>query len=156
MKYPPPCRDLRPSCVGQKDERVRSEFPQYQTFPCYVPVMVLGSACLSTPWESCQRRQGKGALTVPCQPNDGGDAGAVLTGRHLRSWLPVFVYVVPVTYCAAVFMAGYSLLVEGASIVHPFSVHPPGVLGWLQPQYLPRVLYLGVSSGRHAPNNERA
>ena len=66
-------------------------------------------------------------------------------GRHLRSWLPVFVYVVPVTFCAAVLMAGFALLAEGASLAQPFSsAQPPGVVAWLQPRYLPRVLYLGV------------
>lgn len=149
-----------------------TSLPHSLLFVSFTPVLLAcGAAALGQPTslgEVLGTALGVGGsvlLLMDVPRDDGGDGGVSLAGdaasllaslafigyitagRHLRSWLPVFVYAVPVTYCAAVFMAGYSLLVEGASIVHPFSVHPPGVLGWLQPQYLPRVLYLGVVPG---------
>jgi hypothetical protein len=76
---------------------------------------------------------------------------------HLRSWVPTFVYVVPVTFSAALLQTLYALLFEINSFESKqalvvgnsggFGSDLGVIFGWLRPEYRWRVLYLGVVPG---------
>jgi len=68
----------------------------------------------------------------------------LLIGRHLRVWMPLFVYAAPVTFLAAgcLTLAG---LAEGSK---PFAAGKEGMVGWIaSTHFLPLILYLGIVPG---------
>ncbi len=68
----------------------------------------------------------------------------LLIGRKLRSWLPLWVYVLPVTGTGALVLTFVAWPFEHA---HLFVMGRGGIFGWLDPQYLPRVAYLAIMPG---------
>ena len=68
----------------------------------------------------------------------------LLIGRKLRSWLPLWVYVLPVTGTGALVLTFVAVPFEHA---HLFVMGRAGIFGWLDPQYLPRVAYLAIMPG---------
>ena len=68
----------------------------------------------------------------------------LLIGRKLRSWLPLWVYVLPVTGTGALVLTSVAVPFEHA---HLFVMGRAGIFGWLDPQYLPRVAYLAIMPG---------
>ena len=71
--------------------------------------------------------------------------GYLAAGRSLRSWMPLFVYAFPVTVIGAIMLTLTSIGLEGAS----FSGVSPDfmVFGWIDPIWLPAVLYLAIGPG---------
>ena len=71
--------------------------------------------------------------------------GYLAAGRNLRSWMPLFVYAFPVTAIGAILLTIASIGLEGTSfsgISTDFSV-----FGWIDPIWLPAVLYLAIGPG---------
>ena len=68
----------------------------------------------------------------------------LLIGRKLRSWLPLWVYVLPVTGTGALVLTFVAVPFEHARL---FVMGRAGIFGWLDPQYLPRVAYLAIMPG---------
>jgi len=71
--------------------------------------------------------------------------GYLLAGRKLRQWMPLFVYIFPVTLIAAIELALLSLISEGST----FSMEnmDSSIFGWLSLAWLPYVLYLALFPG---------
>ena len=71
--------------------------------------------------------------------------GYFLAGRKLRQWMPLFVYIVPVTVIAAVFLATMSLILEGST----FSIEDVNLslFGWMSSTWIWYVLYLAAFPG---------
>ncbi len=71
--------------------------------------------------------------------------GYLLAGRNLRQWMPLFVYIFPVTLIAAIELAILSLIAEGSS----FSMEnvDSSIVGWLALSWLPYVFYLAIFPG---------
>ena len=71
--------------------------------------------------------------------------GYLLAGRKLRQWMPLFVYIFPVTLIAAIELALLSLISEGSN----FSMEnmDSSIFGWLSLAWLPYVLYLALFPG---------
>ncbi|BDA43498.1 hypothetical protein COCOBI_04-5100 [Coccomyxa sp. Obi] len=65
-------------------------------------------------------------------------------GRHLRAWMPLFVYAFPVTGSAAGFLTVSAVSFGGASVTSPGAT---GVAGWIMSKYLVGVVYLAVIPG---------
>lgn len=66
-------------------------------------------------------------------------------GRHLRTWMPIFVYACPVTALAAALLTVGGLVVDSGGLV---GADRHGVLGWLaSASYAPWVVYLAVGPG---------
>lgn len=71
--------------------------------------------------------------------------GYLQAGRHLRSWLPIFVYACLVTGIAAAALTAGGLVFEGGVLV---GAERQGVLGWMaSARYAPWVVYLAVGPG---------
>ena len=71
--------------------------------------------------------------------------GYFLAGRKLRQWMPLFVYILPVTIIAAVFLALMSLMLEGSTF--SLTESDVSVFGWLSRDWIFYVLYLAVFPG---------
>lgn len=71
--------------------------------------------------------------------------GYLIAGSTLRKWMPLFVYIFPVTLIAAIELALISLISEGST----FSMANAdiSVVGWMALSWLPYVLYLAVFPG---------
>ncbi|KAK9824921.1 hypothetical protein WJX74_006823 [Apatococcus lobatus] len=70
--------------------------------------------------------------------------GYLSIGRMLRAWMPLYLYAAPVTGIAALLL---SLAAIPISPARPFVMGTGGLVGWLLPKYLPRVLWLAVGPG---------
>ena len=71
--------------------------------------------------------------------------GYLIAGSKLRKWMPLFVYVFPVTFIAAIQLALISLISEGSTF--SMSDADISVVGWMALSWLPYVLYLAVFPG---------
>ena len=71
--------------------------------------------------------------------------GYFLAGRKLRQWMPLFVYIMPVTAIAAVFLAIISMMVEGT--VFSMSQENISMFGWMSGSWIWYALYLAVFPG---------
>ncbi|MBF13919.1 MAG: hypothetical protein CMA97_00170 [Euryarchaeota archaeon] len=71
--------------------------------------------------------------------------GYFLAGRKLRQWMPLFVYILPVTFIAAVFIAIMSMMFEGT--VLSMSQENISMFGWMSGSWIWYVLYLAVFPG---------
>ena len=71
--------------------------------------------------------------------------GYLIAGSKLRKWMPLFVYIFPVTFIAAIQLAIISLISEGSTF--SMSDADISVLGWMALSWLPYVLYLAVFPG---------
>lgn len=71
--------------------------------------------------------------------------GYLAAGRTLRSWMPLFVYAFPVTAIGAILLTISSMGIEGSA----FSGVDTNlsVFGWMDPIWLPAVLYLAIGPG---------
>ncbi|RAH14293.1 MAG: hypothetical protein CMB05_000160 [Methanobacteriota archaeon] len=71
--------------------------------------------------------------------------GYFVAGRKLRQWMPLFVYILPVTLLAAIFLAIMSLILEGST----FSIGNENLslFGWMSSAWILYVLYLAVFPG---------
>lgn len=71
--------------------------------------------------------------------------GYLYAGRHLRAWLPIFVYACLVTGSAAVLLMAAAMVLEGSSL---WGGGKEGVVGWVvDGHYAWRVVYLAVGPG---------
>ncbi len=71
--------------------------------------------------------------------------GYLAAGRSLRTWMPLFVYAFPVTAIGAILLTIASIGLEGTAfsgMSADFSV-----FGWINPIWLPAVLYLAIGPG---------
>eukprot|EP00803_Ostreobium_quekettii_P002181 evm.model.scf_1521.2 EVM.evm.TU.scf_1521.2 scf_1521:18740-24069(+) len=72
-------------------------------------------------------------------------SGYLLLGAHMRSWMPIYIYAMPVTATAAMLLTLVCPVLEGSSVAR---VGPHGVFGWLASvEHLPYVLYLALGPG---------
>ena len=71
--------------------------------------------------------------------------GYFLAGRKLRQWMPLFVYIMPVTFIAAVFLAVMSMMLEGT--VFSMAQGDFSIFGWMSGSWIWYVLYLAVFPG---------
>lgn len=71
--------------------------------------------------------------------------GYLIAGSKLRKWMPLFVYIFPVTMIAAIQLALISLISEGSTF--SMSDADISVVGWMALSWLPYVLYLAVFPG---------
>jgi len=71
--------------------------------------------------------------------------GYFIAGRNLRQWMPLFVYIFPVTLIAAIELALVSLISEGTSI-SMLSINQ-SIFGWISLAWAPYVLYLAIFPG---------
>ncbi|MBL6882493.1 MAG: DMT family transporter [Candidatus Poseidoniaceae archaeon] len=71
--------------------------------------------------------------------------GYFIAGRTLRQWMPLFVYILPVTIIAAVFLAIMSLLLEGSTF--SMTNQDLSIFGWLSSAWIFYVLYLAIFPG---------
>tara|TARA_B100000674_G_scaffold376467_1_gene318961 strand:- start:50 stop:1012 length:963 start_codon:yes stop_codon:yes gene_type:complete len=71
--------------------------------------------------------------------------GYFLAGRKLRQWMPLFVYILPVTAIAAIFLAIMSMMLEGT--VFSISDENISVFGWMSSSWIWYVVYLAVFPG---------
>jgi drug/metabolite transporter (DMT)-like permease len=71
--------------------------------------------------------------------------GYFLAGRKLRQWMPLFVYILPVTMIAAISLAVMSLMLEGST----FSMEDVNLslFGWMSSAWIFYVLYLAAFPG---------
>lgn len=69
----------------------------------------------------------------------------LFAGRHLREWLPLFLYAFPVTFIASLAVLGASLAAEGG--VRADGRTTTSVFGWLGAASAPLVAYVSVVSG---------
>jgi hypothetical protein len=70
--------------------------------------------------------------------------GYLQAGRSVRSWMPIFLYAMPVTTVSAIVLTIVALLVEGTRIT---GVGPRSAFGYFNPAYLPWVAYLAFGPG---------
>ena len=71
--------------------------------------------------------------------------GYFLAGRKLRQWMPLFVYILPVTVIAAIFLAMMSMMLEGT--VFSMSDENISMFGWMSSSWIWYVVYLAVFPG---------
>lgn len=71
--------------------------------------------------------------------------GYFLAGRKLRQWMPLFVYILPVTVIAAIFLAMMSMMLEGT--VFSMSDQNISMFGWMSSSWIWYVVYLAVFPG---------
>ena len=71
--------------------------------------------------------------------------GYFLAGRKLRQWMPLFVYILPVTVIAAIFLAIMSMMLEGT--VFSLSDENISMFGWISSSWIWYVVYLAVFPG---------
>ena len=71
--------------------------------------------------------------------------GYFLAGRKLRQWMPLFVYILPVTVIAAIFLAVMSMMLEGT--VFSLSEDNISMFGWMSSSWIWYVVYLAVFPG---------
>ena len=71
--------------------------------------------------------------------------GYFLAGRKLRQWMPLFVYILPVTAIAAIFLAIMSMMLEGT--VFSISDENISMFGWMSSSWIWYVVYLAVFPG---------
>jgi len=71
--------------------------------------------------------------------------GYFLAGRKLRQWMPVFVYILPVTIIAGLFLAVMSIMLEGS--VFSGSDENISLVGWMSSTWIFYVLYLAAFPG---------
>ena len=71
--------------------------------------------------------------------------GYFLAGRKLRQWMPLFVYILPVTVIAAIFLAVMSMMLEGT--VFSLSEENISMFGWMSSSWIWYVVYLAVFPG---------
>ena len=71
--------------------------------------------------------------------------GYFLAGRKLRQWMPLFVYILPVTVIAAIFLAMMSMMLEGT--VFSMSDENISMFGWMTSSWIWYVVYLAVFPG---------
>ena len=71
--------------------------------------------------------------------------GYLAAGRNLRSWMPLFVYAFPVTAIGAILLTIASIGLEGTSFSGIST--DLSVFGWIDPIWLPAVLYLAIGPG---------
>ena len=71
--------------------------------------------------------------------------GYFLAGRKLRQWMPLFVYILPVTVIAAIFLAVMSMMLEGT--VFSLSDENISMFGWMSSSWIWYVVYLAVFPG---------
>ena len=71
--------------------------------------------------------------------------GYFLAGRKLRQWMPLFVYILPVTFIAAIFLAIMSMMLEGT--VLSMSDENISMFGWMSSSWIWYVVYLAVFPG---------
>jgi drug/metabolite transporter (DMT)-like permease len=71
--------------------------------------------------------------------------GYFLAGRKLRQWMPLFVYILPVTVIAAIFLAIMSMMLEGT--VFSMSDENISMFGWMSSSWIWYVVYLAVFPG---------
>ena len=71
--------------------------------------------------------------------------GYFLAGRKLRQWMPLFVYILPVTVIAAIFLAMMSMMLEGT--VFSMSDENISMFGWMSSSWIWYVMYLAVFPG---------
>ncbi len=71
--------------------------------------------------------------------------GYFLAGRKLRQWMPLFVYIFPVTFIAGIFLAVMSIMLEGS--VFSLSDESISLFGWMSSTWILYVLYLAVFPG---------
>ena len=71
--------------------------------------------------------------------------GYLIAGSKLRKWMPLFVYIFPVTFIAALELALISLISEGSTI--SMTNADISIIGWMALSWLPYVLYLAVFPG---------
>jgi drug/metabolite transporter (DMT)-like permease len=65
-------------------------------------------------------------------------------GRHLRQWMPIFLYAFPVTLISAILLTVWSIIQNEMSISFDSAV---GAFGWLSLLWIPFVLYLALGPG---------
>lgn len=70
--------------------------------------------------------------------------GYILIGSHLRQWLPIFLYAVPVTGFAALLLSVSAVLSGQVTLTGTGNT---GLFGWFSMAYLPKVVYLAVVPG---------
>lgn len=71
--------------------------------------------------------------------------GYIIIGAHLRKWLPIFLYAMPVTGFAALLLSIASVTVGGS---HFLGIGKHALFGWvLDTTYLPKIIYLAVVPG---------
>lgn len=71
--------------------------------------------------------------------------GYIIIGAHLRKWLPIFLYAVPVTGFAALLLSIAALASGEATLSASGN---SGLFGWVTDTgYLPKILYLAVLPG---------
>lgn len=70
--------------------------------------------------------------------------GYILIGGHLRQWLPIFLYAVPVTGFAALLLSVSAVLSGQVTLTGKGNT---GLFGWFSMAYLPKVVYLAVVPG---------
>ena len=71
--------------------------------------------------------------------------GYFLAGRKLRQWMPLFVYILPVTVIASIFLAIMSMMLEGT--VFSMSDQNISIFGWMSSSWIWYVVYLAVFPG---------
>ena len=71
--------------------------------------------------------------------------GYFLAGRKLRQWMPLFVYILPVTAIAAIFLAIMSMMLEGT--VFSMSDENISMFGWMSSSWIWYVVYLAAFPG---------
>ena len=71
--------------------------------------------------------------------------GYFFAGRKLRQWMPLFVYILPVTVIAAIFLAIMSMMLEGT--VFSMSDENISMFGWMSSSWIWYVVYLAVFPG---------
>ena len=71
--------------------------------------------------------------------------GYFLAGRKLRQWMPLFVYILPVTVIAAILLAVMSVMLEGT--VFSLSDENISMFGWMSSSWIWYVVYLAVFPG---------
>ena len=76
-----------------------------------------------------------GAIAVVCY---------FLAGRKLRQWMPLFVYILPVTAIAAIFLAIMSMMLEG---IFSMSDENISMFGWMSSSWIWYVVYLAAFPG---------
>ena len=70
--------------------------------------------------------------------------GYLTAGRELRSWMPLFIYALPVTFIAAVLLTISSVFLEGTGINDTVSMSS---FGWIDLVWLPVIAYLAIGPG---------
>lgn len=66
-------------------------------------------------------------------------------GQHLREWIPIYLFMLPIVACAALQLGAVGVLVEGW--VETEAGQVAGPLGWTRREFLWPNLYLGVGPG---------